>query len=152
MQATTSGNLYGTAPIAGASANAVLQHNETSNAIACLATATSANRTTVATLASTNAKVTAELSTVNPKIVVALHEITRLTSVVSKLQLSKAGKDGHPGRGTTIEMEFGPIYYFWTHGYSFLHPSHLCPSPAANHKKVAKASDTKGRSTYNKNA
>ena len=64
-QSTTSGNMYGTAPIASASANAVHQHNKTDDAIACLATATAADCTTVATLTSTNAKVTAELSAVN---------------------------------------------------------------------------------------
>ena len=110
-QATTSGNLYNTAPITGASANAVIQHNKTANTIACLATATAADRTTVATLTSTNAKVTAELSAVNSNLVVALHEITRLTNVVSKLQLSKAIKDGQPGRGTAIKMTVSPIHY-----------------------------------------
>ena len=106
-----SGNLYDTAPISGASANAIHQHNETADAIACLATATADDRTTVATLASTNAKVTAELSAVNAKLVVALHEITRLTNVVSNLQLSKSGKYGQPGRGTAIEMSVAPIHY-----------------------------------------
>ena len=118
-QATTSGNLYGTAPIAGASANAVHQHNETANAIACLATSNAADCTVVATLASTNAKVTAELSLVNAKLVVALHEIIHMTNLVSKIQLSKYGKDGQPGRGTTsIEMAVRPIHYCWTHGHS----------------------------------
>ena len=102
-QATTSGNMYGTAPIAGASANAVHQHNETADAIACLATATAADRTTIATLASTNAKVTSELSAVNSKLVSTLHEITRLTNVVAKLQLSKSRKVGLPERATAIE-------------------------------------------------
>ena len=108
-QATTSGNLYGTAPIDGESANAVHQHNKTADAIACMATDTAAYHTTVSTLTSTNSKVTAEISAVNSKFVVALHEITRLTNVVSKLQLSKSGKDGQPGRGTAIEMAVGPI-------------------------------------------
>ena len=110
-QATTSVNMYGTNPITGASANAVHQHNKTADAIACLATATAADCTTVATLASTNTKVTEELSAVNTKLVVALHEITRLTNLVSKLQLSKSGKDGQTGRGTAIEMAVGPIHY-----------------------------------------
>ena len=131
-QAITSGNMYGTAPISGAPANAVHRHNETANAIACLATATAADRTTVATLASTNSKVTENLSAVNEKLVVALHEITRLTNVVSKLQLSKSRKDVLPGRGTAIEMAAGSIHYSWTHGHSCVHPSHLCPSPTAN--------------------
>ena len=148
----TSGNLYETAPISGALANTFIQHNETANTIACLATATASDRNTVATLASTKAKVTSELSAVNSKLVVALHDITCLTNVVSKLQLTKAGKDGQPGRGTAIKMAVGPIHYCWTHGYSCLHPSHLCPSPTSNHKKGAKASDTKGGFTANKNA
>ena len=151
MQATTPGNLYGTAPIAGASVNAVLQHNETANVIACLATTTAANCTTVATLYSTNTKVAAELSAFNAKLDVTLHDIIRLTNVVSKLQLSKSGKDGQPGRGNSIKMAVGPIHYCWTHGHSCLHPIHLCPSPAANHKKGAKASDTKSGSNANKN-
>ena len=146
-----SGNMYGTTPIAGASANAVHQHNKNSDAIACLATSTAADRTTVATLASTNANVTAELSAVNSKLVVALHEITHLTNIIAKLQLSNSVKYGQPGRGTAIDMDIGPIHYCWTHVHSCLHPSHLCPSPAANHKKGAKASDTKGRSNANKN-
>ena len=146
-----SGNMYGTTPIAGASANAVHQHNKNSDAIACLATSTAADRTTVATLASTNANVTAELSAVNSKLVVALHEITFLNNVVAKLQLSKSGKDGQPGRGTVTEMAVRPIHYCWKHGHSFLHPIHLCPSPAANHNKGAKASDIKGGSNANKN-
>ena len=109
-QATTSGNMYGTAPIAGASANAVHQHNETANAIACLATSTAADCTTVANLASTNAKVTSELSTVNSKLIVALHDITCLNNVVAKLQLSKSGKDGLPGRVIAIEMAVVPSH------------------------------------------
>ena len=80
--------MYGTAPIAGASANTVHQHNKTVDAITFLATATAADCTTVANLASTNTKVTAELSTVNSKLVSALHKITPLTNVVAKLQLS----------------------------------------------------------------
>ena len=107
--------MYGTAPIAGASANAVYQHNKTADAIAYMATDTAADRTTVATLASTNAKVTAELSAVNSKLGIALHEITCLTNIAAKLQLSKSGKDGLPGRGTAIEMAVGPIHYCWTH-------------------------------------
>ena len=42
-QATTSGNMYSTAPISGTSSNAVHQHNETANAITCLDTTTAAN-------------------------------------------------------------------------------------------------------------
>ena len=152
LQATTSSNMYGTAPISGASANAVHHHNETADAIACLTTATAADRTTVATLASTYAKVTAELSSVNSKLVVALHEITFLTNVISKIQLFKSGKDGQPGRGTPIKMDVGPIHYCWTHNHSCLYPSHFYPSPTTNHKKGAKALDTKGVSTANKNA
>ena len=143
--------MYGTAPIAGASANAVHHHNETSDAIACLATATAANRATVANLASTNAKVTSELSAVNSKLVSALHEITRLTNVVAKLQLSKSRKFGPPGRATAIKTAVGPIHYCWTHRHLCLHPSHLCPRPATNHNKGAKASGTKGGSNANKN-
>ena len=124
-QATTSGNLYSTAPISGASDNAVHQHNKTSDAIAFLATATADDRTTISTLASTNTKVTADLSAVNVKLAVALHEITCLTNVISKLQLSKSRKDGQPGRGTTIEMAVYPIHYCWMHVHSCLHPSHL---------------------------
>ena len=150
-QATPSGNMYGTAPTSGASSNAVHQHIETADAIAFLATATAADRTTVATLASTNAKVTAELSIVNSKLVSALHEITRLTNIVAKLQLSKSGKVGPPGRTTAIEMDFGPIHYCWTHGHLCLHPSHLCPRPASNHNKGTKALDTKGGYNANKN-
>ena len=143
--------MYGTAPIAGASANAFHQHNETANAIACLATATAADRTTVATLASTNANVTLDLSAVNSKLASALHEITRLTNVVAKLQLSKSGKFVPPGRATATKMAVGPTHYFWTHIHLCLHLSHLCTIPAANHNKGEKASDTKGGSNTNKN-
>ena len=79
-QVTTSGNMYGTDFIAGASANTFHQHNKAANAIACLATSTAADYTTVATLSSTNTKVTAELSALNSKLNVALHEITCLTN------------------------------------------------------------------------
>ena len=144
-----SGDMYGTAPIAGALANAAHQHNETANAITCLATATTADRTTVATLASTNAKVTAELSVVNSKLISALHEITCQTNVVAKLQLSKSRKVGPQGRASKTAI--GPIHYCWTHKYLCLYPSHLCPIPASNHNKGAKASDTKGVSNSSKN-
>ena len=92
-QATTSSNMYGTAPFSGASANTVHQHNKTADAIACLATATASHRTTVATLVSTNAKVTAELSVVNSKLVSALHEIIHLTNAVADptVQVRKSG-------------------------------------------------------------
>ena len=103
--------MYGTTPIAGASFNAVHQHKETADAITCMATDTAAYHTTVSTLTSTNSKVTADISAVNSKLVVAFHEITRLTNVVSKLQLSKSRKYGHPGGGTAIEMAVVPIHY-----------------------------------------
>ena len=143
--------MYGTAPIAGALANTVHQHNETADAIAFVATTTADNHATAATLASTNAKVTSELSVVNSKLVSALHDITRLNNVVAKLQLYKSGKVGPPGRGTAIGMSVGPIHYCWTHIHSCLHPSHFCPSPAASHNKGEKASGTNGRSNANKN-
>ena len=107
--------MYGTAPIAVSSANAVHQHNETTDAIACLATATAADCTAVSTLASTNYKVIAELSAANTKLVSALHKINRLTNVDAKLQLSKSRKVGPPGRATAIKMAVGPIHYCWMH-------------------------------------
>ena len=64
--------MYVTTPIVGASINAVHHHNKTADTIACMATATATDRTTVAALASTNAKVTAEISAVSSKLVSTL--------------------------------------------------------------------------------
>ena len=102
-------------------------------------------------LSSANANVTLDISAVNSKLASALHEITRLTNVVAKLQLSKSGKFVPPGRATATKMAVGPTHYFWTHIHLCLHLSHLCTIPAANHNKGEKASDTKGGSNTNKN-
>lgn len=126
------------------SANSVVQsaghvhQQETIDAIANLATATSHDRASVATLTATNSTLTAELTKVNAKLVNALQDNLKLAEKL-------AAKSPTPG-GERQEAR----HYCWSCGYRCTHASFKCTVPKPGHQKGAKAADIMGGSTVNK--
>ncbi len=118
-------------------ANNAVYQDETIEAIANLATATSHDRQAVATLTSTNSALTKELTRVNAQLVTALLANTKLTAQLSE-------KTGNPS------ARHGARHYCWSCGYQCTHYSSKCPTPKDGHQKGAKASNIMGGSTANK--
>jgi hypothetical protein len=118
-------------------ANNASYQQDTIDALANLATATSHDRQAVSTLSATNSALTKELTSVNAKLVTALLENTRLTALL-------ANKSSH--NNARLEAR----HYCWSCGYLQTHYSSKCPSPKPGHQKAAKASDIMGGSTANK--
>jgi hypothetical protein len=119
-------------------ANNAVYQQDTIEALANLATATSHDRQAVSTLTATNSALTKELKGVNEKLVAALLANTKLTAQLASPQ--PASQD------TRIEAR----HYCWSCGYKQTHYSSKCPSPKDGHQKGAKAADTMGGSTANK--
>lgn len=127
---------------AGASpyqANAVYQQ-DTIDAIANLATATSHDRLAVSTLTTTNSDLTAELSRVNAKLVAALLANSNLTQQLA----------GTATPDRTDNNRYEARHYCWSCGFRQTHWGKHCPTPKEGHQKAAKASNTMGGSTANK--
>ena len=127
---------------AGASnyqANNAVYQQDTIEAIANLATATSHDRQAVSTLTSTNSALTKELASVNAKLVTALLENTKLAAQIKSNV--PPGSDGYRHEAR---------HYCWSCGYRSTHYSSKCPSPKDGHQKGAKAAETLGGSTANK--
>jgi hypothetical protein len=118
-------------------ANNAVYQDETIEAIANLATATSHDRQAVATLTSTNSALTKELTRVNAQLVTALLANTKLTAQLSE-------KTGNPN------TRHDARHYCWSCGYQCTHYSSKCPTPKDGHQKGAKASNIMGGSTANK--
>ena len=118
-------------------ANNAVYQDETIEAIANLATATSHDRQAVATLTSTNSTLTKELTRVNAQLVTALLANTKLTAQLSE-------KTGNPN------ARHDARHYCWSCGYQCTHYSSKCPTPKDGHQKGAKASNIMGGSTANK--
>jgi hypothetical protein len=118
-------------------ANNAVYQEDTIEAIANLATATSHDRQAVSTLTATNSALTKELTSVNAKLVTALLANTKLTAQLSE-------KTTNP----TARLE--ARHYCWSCGYKQTHYSSKCPAPKEGHQKAAKAADTMGGSTVNK--
>ena len=135
---------------------------ETYDAIANLATATSADRATFANLTATVASLTADLRSTQEQLVKALLENTKL---LQKSNNSRAGyqrpQSSHPVRNTpparpapavALDETGRPVnrHYCWTHGYRSDHTSGRCPNRSAGHQAFAKRADTLGGSQANK--
>jgi hypothetical protein len=118
------------------SSNAVHQQ-DTIDAIANLATATSHDRQAISTLTSTNSALTKELTIVNAKLVTALFANTKLTAQLAT-NLPNA-----------IECS-DAWHYCWSCGYKQTHYSSKCPVPKEGHQKGVNAANTMGGSTLNK--
>ena len=117
-------------------ANNASVQQDTFEAIANLATATAHDRNTVATLTATNSALSQELMKTHKKLVDSLEENTRLLKQWATKTPGKARQEAR--------------HYCWSCGYKQLHYSSQCPAPKEGHKKAAKASDTMGGSTANK--
>jgi hypothetical protein len=118
-------------------ANNAVYQDETIEAIANLATATSHDRQAVATLTTTNSALTKELTRVNAQLVTALLANTKLTAQLAE-------KPGNPA------ARHDARHYCWSCGYQCTHYSSKCPTPKDGHQKGAKASNIMGGSTANK--
>jgi hypothetical protein len=118
-------------------ANNAVYQEDTIEAIANLATATSHDRQAVSTLTATNSALTKELTSVNAKLVTALLANTKLTAQLGE-------KQANP----TARQE--ARHYCWSCGYKQTHWGSKCPAPKEGHQKAAKAADTMGGSTANK--
>ena len=123
------------------SANHVYQQ-DTVGTIANLATATASDRASFADLTTTNGTLTAELTASNAKLVVALQEITKLTTTIADL---KAKSGNQPSRQQ--DASFPTRHYCWTHGFRCTHPSKECPAPDTGHQTSAISRNTKGGSS-----
>jgi hypothetical protein len=128
----------------GFNAEALAEHQDnTIDAIASLATATTEDRRAVANLTDTNATLTKELAASNGKLVSALTMVNTLTKEIADLR----------GGSNQRSPPTGPQerkHYCWTCGYRSEHSSWLCPAPAAGHQTRTKAADTMKGSTKNK--
>ena len=124
-------------------------HNDTADALANLATATSADRATVATLTDTVAKLSAELADAQGKLVQALLENGKLLK-----QLASRTTRGMTGSGFTTSggADAPKVHYCHTCGYLSNHPSFRCEKPGPNHQRMATKRDTMGGSVVNKPA
>jgi hypothetical protein len=111
----------------------------TVDAIAHLATATAADRTSVANMTATVALLTKDLAESNKKLIAALHQVNNLTKQLA----SKT--PGNPDHAKEQRK-----HYCWSCGYKSDHGSFKCTCPKTGHKKYAKAADTQGGSTANK--
>jgi hypothetical protein len=118
-------------------ANNAVYEQDTIEALANLATATSHDRQAVSTLTATNSALTTELTSVNAKLVTALLANTTLTAKLAKIP-------ANPGDRNEAR------HYCWSCGYKQTHYSSKCPSPKTGHQKAAKAADIMGGSTANK--
>ena len=104
-------------------ANAVSYQQDTVDAIACLATATAADRKAMENLTATNLVLTTELASAQAKLVTALLRITKLTE--------------QTGKGKAVSGSTTKRYYCHSHGYACPHHSGNCPDPAEGHNKHA---------------
>ena len=137
-QATTTGANFH-------SANHVYQQ-DTVDAIANLATATASDRASVAALTATNGTLSTDLAACNAKLVLALQEITKLTTTAADLRRRQPGTSGN--RPDTSNLP--PGHYCFTHGFRSKHASHKCENPGPNHERNATKADTKGGSSANR--
>ena len=117
--------------------DATSAHNhqsETVDALANLATATSADRATVATLTDTIAQLSSELASAQAKLIFSLLDNQRLLKRLSdrggRGNTSGGGTDGKTSGGGAARTWDGPsIHYCHTHGHNCPHPSFKCTEP-----------------------
>ena len=114
---------------------------ETATAIANLANATLADRSTMTSMQATIATLTTQLADVNHKLVEALNSNSTLKETIAAGTGNRnngggAGRNGNSnnGGGYTATQY---IHYCWTHGPKSSHPSSGCSRPAEGHPAAA---------------
>ena len=131
-------------------ATSVQNHQaETVDALANLATATAAGRSTVATLRDTIEQLSSELALAQAKLISSLLDNQRLLKGISvkggSWNTSGGGTDGKTSGGGAAGPWDGPsIQYCHTHGHTCPHPSFKCPDPNTGNIKNATKKDTRG--------
>ena len=129
-----------TAGATNSQANNAVYQQDTIGTIANFATATFHDRQAVSTLTATKGVLTKELALVNAKLFTGLLANTQLTSQLGA------------GTGSTASTPcFEARHCCWSCGYTQTHFSSQCPNPKTGHQKGAKAADTMGGSTANRN-
>ncbi len=131
-----------------ANSAAAFELQDTVEALANLATATAADRSTVAQLSATNASLTTELAQQTAQLATARAEITALKIEVASLK--------RPGQATPLRPP--RVYthtntnYCWSHGYkvSRHHTSQTCGGPKDGHQRDATRQNTMGGSLRGK--
>ena len=123
--------------------------SDTVEALANLATATEADRSTVATLTDTIAQLSSELFSAQAKLISSLLDNQKLLKRLSEREgnwnTSGGGADGKTsGGGATGPWDGPSIHYCHTHGYKCPHPSFKCPEPASRHIKNSTKKDIRG--------
>jgi hypothetical protein len=119
-------------------ANAAMElQQDTAMAIANLATATAADRSTVTALCATNAQLTTDLTATYALLTAARQTIAALQVEVATLKAtasSTVGTHNPPARVYTPNTN-----YCWTHGYKVggRHTSSSCTNPATGHQTAA---------------
>ena len=135
LQVTTAGAGFQTA-------NAAVYHQDTVEAIANLATATSSDRAAVAVLSATNITLSTDLMVCQAKLAVALQDVTKISNQNSDLRRQAANQTKfNPASKPTNQ------HYYWNHGYKCDHPGFTCPAPGAGHEPKVARRDTKGGTT-----
>ena len=122
---------------------------DTIDALANLATATSADRATVETLTYTIAQILSELASAQANMISSLLDNQRLLKRISEKSGSwntcRGVADGKTSGGGAAEPWDGPsIHYCHTHRHKCPHPSFKCPDPANVNIKNATKKDTRG--------
>ena len=119
------------------------------DALANLATATTADISTVATLTDTIAQLLLELASAQTKLISSLLDNQRLLK-----GFSERGGSWNTSRGVTDGKNYGSgadkpwdgtrIHYCHTHRHKFPHPSFKFPEPTTGHINYATRKDTRG--------
>ena len=140
----------------GGQANNMARDTELSEAMANLATATAADRTTVSNLTATISQLTAELAATNAQLVAALATNTNLTATIGRGRGGGRGRGRGGGRGGDIaDPAFlsrvgGPTgrYYCWSCGDCCYHSSPRCRTKKTGHKDEATSANKMNGSSH----
>jgi hypothetical protein len=124
---------------------------DTAMAIANLATATAADRSTVAALCTTNAQLTADLTATYALLTAARQNVTALQVEVATLKAQQKS-NATPPPTTTARVYTPNTNYCWTHGYKVggRHTSSTCTNQAAGHQTAATRANPMGGSNRGK--
>ena len=144
-QVTTQGAGYNSANLA-----ITELHQDTTTALANLASATISDCTTVSQLSSTNSLLTTQLADANAKLTSALATITKLNQELKTLKGTST--NANSALKTTMVRKYFNTNYCWTHGYH-IHDSHTsqsCKYPKDSHKCEATRANTMGGSNKHK--
>ena len=122
---------------------------DTVDALANLATATTADRATVATLTDNISQLSLELASAQAKLISSLldnqHLLKRLSEKGGSWNTSEGVADGKTSGGGAAGPWDGPsIHYCHTHGHKCPHPSFKFPDPATGHINNATKKYTRG--------